>query len=97
MVFNGGSIFSKVWLQFARARFYLDNICCEMLLGNCFKNGQSDKPFKIFQKVFTNPLEMERFFNGQLESILKGFGINDGFFSKLIVNDHWAFLSHRSS
>ena len=27
-------------------------------------------------------MEMERFFNSQMESILKGFGISDGFFSK---------------
>lgn len=43
---------------------------------------RNDQPFgDNFVQVFTNPLEMERFFNSQMESILKGFGISDGFFS----------------
>lgn len=35
--------------------------------------------------VFANPLDMERFFNQQMEAILKNFGINDGFFSKQLT------------
>jgi len=32
--------------------------------------------------VFTNPLDMERFFNQQMEAILKNFGMSEGFYSK---------------
>ena len=38
-----------------------------------------ERPNEFHFEVFTNPLEMHRFFDQQMEQILKSFGLGQGF------------------